>query len=111
MSDQPAREAKSNALRPASGTASSARSSSSETTAIVTRPTILYASMALLGLQPGVSAATPQSTRTVAGVAVDEITPPWPTYENSHDVLVSNHYRKLEVKALAISNHGVPVVV
>jgi hypothetical protein len=58
---------------------------------------------------PGTTA--PATPGTMVGVAVEDITPPWPTYEESFDVLVNDHYRKLEVKALTISDRSAPVVI
>lgn len=87
----------------------------------ILRTTIIPATMMMLGLglvTNAVSAETSQSGNTpnarmgtMVGLAVEDITPPWPTYEESFDVLVNEHYRKLEAKAMAISDHSGPVVI
>src|SRR5262245_11272288 len=44
---------------------------------------------------------------TMAGVAVADITPPWPYYmQYSSNGLVTKHYRTLEAKALVIQDGG-----
>lgn len=64
---------------------------------------------------PAVAASAPSSAtgaKTRVGVAVEDITPTWPTYLSSAvDVLVTDHYSELEVKAMAISHQGGPVVI
>lgn len=46
-----------------------------------------------------------------AGVAAEDITPLWPVYEMTTELLVAKHYRRLEIQALAIRSGDVPVVI
>src|SRR5262245_50118517 len=53
----------------------------------------------------------PPAMGTMVGLATEDVTPPFPTWMENSDQLNSSHYRKLEVKAMAIRAESEPVVI
>jgi|GEM_PF-1945085 len=60
---------------------------------------------------PKATGAVPSVAPTLVGVAADDITPPFPAWQMGTERRVTDHYRRMEVQAMAIGDRASPVVI